>query len=234
MSKKGPVIILGALDGEISAFLQFFTLNEPLKWKEFVFYSGVYSDKEIIVAKCGVGKVLSAMVTQKIIDLYDPSAIIFTGIAGSLNHDLEIGDILVGEDSIQHDVDATRFNFKRGEIPHTPYRFLKSDPALMGSALSFKSEKHKIYKGRMLTGDQFISYKNFNEKPYLIDELAGDCVEMEGGSVALVATVNDIPHILIRTISDKAHIKTKLNLREFLKVASENSLEMVKHILNNI
>ena len=174
------------------------------------------------------------MVTQKIIDLYDPSAIIFTGIAGSLNHDLEIGDILVGEDSIQHDVDATRFNFKRGEIPHTPYRFLKSDPALMGSALSFKSEKHKIYKGRMLTGDQFISYKNFNEKPYLIDELAGDCVEMEGGSVALVATVNDIPHILIRTISDKAHIKTKLNLREFLKVASENSLEMVKHILNNI
>lgn len=231
---KGPVIILGALDGEISAFLEFFSLEKKLNWKEFTFYSGVYSDKNIIVAKCGVGKVLSALVTQKLIDLYDPSAIIFTGIAGSLNHDLEIGDILVGEDSIQHDVDATRFNFKRGEIPHTPYRFLKSDPDFMQAALSFKSEKHNVYKGRMLTGDQFISYKNFNEKPYLIDELAGDCVEMEGASVALVATVNDIPHLIIRTISDKAHIKTKVNIREFLNKASENSLEIVKHILKNI
>lgn len=234
MNKKGPVVILGALDGEISAFLKFFSLDREQKWNGFTFFSGSYSDRDIVVAKCGVGKVLAALVTQKLIDLFDPSSIILTGIAGSLNNDLEIGDILVGEDSIQHDVDATRFNFKRGEIPHTSYRFLKSDPTLMKLALSFKSKSNNVLKGRILSGDQFISYRNFKDKPYLIDELRGDCVEMEGASVALVATVNQIPHLLIRTISDKAYKKSNLNLREFLKAASENSLEMVKHILKNI
>jgi adenosylhomocysteine nucleosidase len=234
VKEKGPVIILGAMDGEISAFLENFQILGKQQWKDFTFYPGKLVEKDIVVAKCGVGKVLSAMVTQKMIDLFFPSAIIFTGIAGAIQDHLEIGDILIGEDSVQHDVNATLFNFKRGEIPYTPYRFLKSDPELLHAALDYESQKHHIHKGRILTGDQFINDSRSKEKSYLTQELSGDCVEMEGASVALVATVNQIPHIIIRTISDRADKSSKTNFRKLMKDASANSLAIVKHILKKI
>ena len=234
MNDKRPLIILGAMDEEISAFLQEAHIENELKWMDFTFYSCQLAERNIVIAKCGVGKVLAAMVTQKMIDLYTPSAIIFTGIAGALSSQLDIGDILVAQDSIQHDIDAIFLNFKRGEIPYTPYRFIKCDQNLISAALSYKSDKHKVLKGRVLTGDQFIADKHSPEKHYLTEELMGDCVEMEGSSVGLVATINQIPHIIIRTISDKADIEAKINFREFLKEASENSLKIVRHIIEKI
>lgn len=234
MRGKGPVLVLGALDGEISAFLENLQILGKQQWKDFTFYHGKLAEKEIVLAKSGVGKVLSAIVTQKMIDLFMPSAIIFTGTAGSLHSKIHLGDILIGEDSIQHDVDASMFNKKRGEIPYTPYRFFNSDAHLLQAALSYNDSKHKVYKGRVLTGDQFISYKNIEGKSYLTEELQGDCVEMEGASVALVAAVNEIPYLVIRTISDKAYKKMKINFREVVREASENSLGIVKHILNKI
>jgi len=231
---SGPIIILGAMDGEISAFLDDFQIIGKQKWNDFIFYPGKLEGKDIVVAKSGVGKVLSAIVTQKMIDLFAPSAIIFTGIAGALRDNLEIGDILIGEDSVQHDVNATLFNFKRGEIPYTSYRFIKSDPTLFHIALDFNNENIQIHKGRILTGDQFIKDSRSKEKSYMTQELMGDCVEMEGASVALVATVNQIPHLIIRTISDKAFNNGKTNFRKLMKTASENSLTIIKHILQNI
>ncbi|MDA3809764.1 MAG: 5'-methylthioadenosine/adenosylhomocysteine nucleosidase [Spirochaetaceae bacterium] len=227
MREKGPVVLLGAMDGEIESFLKSLTINEKIVWNGFTIYRGIYGQSDLIIAKTGVGKVLSAIITQKIIDDYSPSAIICTGIAGSLNKEIGIGDILVGSDSVQHDFDATHFNFKIGEIPYTSYRFVKSDETLLNIALKYKLEGQKIVSGRVLTGDQFISGQMTNE-------LDGDCVEMEGASIALVATINKIPHLIIRTISDKADGEKKVNLREFLKKSSENSLKMVQYILNNL
>jgi adenosylhomocysteine nucleosidase len=227
LREKGPVVLLGAMDGEIESFLKSLTINEKIVWNGFTIYRGIYGQSDLIIAKTGVGKVLSAIITQKIIDDYSPSAIICTGIAGSLNKEIGIGDILVGSDSVQHDFDATHFNFKIGEIPYTSYRFVKSDETLLNIALKYKLEGQKIVSGRVLTGDQFISGQMTNE-------LDGDCVEMEGASIALVATINKIPHLIIRTISDKADGEKKVNLREFLKKSSENSLKMVQYILNNL
>jgi adenosylhomocysteine nucleosidase len=227
LREKGPVVLLGAMDGEIESFLKSLTINEKIVWNGFTIYRGIYGQSDLIIAKTGVGKVLSAIITQKIIDDYSPSAIICTGIAGSLNKEIGIGDILVGSDSVQHDFDATHFNFKIGELPYTSYRFVKSDETLLNIALKYKLEGQKIVSGRVLTGDQFISGQMTNE-------LDGDCVEMEGASIALVATINKIPHLIIRTISDKADGEKKVNLREFLKKSSENSLKMVQYILNNL
>ena len=106
MTKKGPILILGAMDGEIEAFLDNFVVLEKHTWKDFVYHSARFNDKEVIIAKTGVGKILAAMITQKMIDIFNPSAIFCTGIAGSLNPELEIGEILLGTDSVQHDFDA--------------------------------------------------------------------------------------------------------------------------------
>lgn len=229
-----PIVLMGAMEGEVKAFhnaLESTTIDE---WNDFKFYKGTLNHKEVIVSRCGVGKVLSAMVTQKIIETYSPEAIIFTGIAGSLNDLLRPGDIIVARDSVQHDFDAMKFKFLRGEIPYSGYRFIGTDESLREKALAFESELGSVCSGRILTGDQFISDRTSPERAYLTDELKGDCIDMEGASVALVSTVNGIPHLLIRTISDMADGKNKVNLRELLPRVSENSLKMVLHIIETL
>ena len=234
MSSNGPVAIIGALEGEISAFLDYFDIVGKQKWMGYTFYPGKINGKDVVIVKSGVGKVLTSMITQKLIDLFSPSSVIFTGIAGSLNKNFELGDIVIGKDSVQHDVDASHFKFKRGEVPYTHYRFFESDAGLYAAAKTFKSEKYKVYSGRILTGDQFIVNSQSEKTSYLIDELNGDCVEMEGAAMAQVCIVNQIPHLIIRTISDHADGKIKINLRDFLEIASMNSLNIIKHMLNKL
>ncbi len=231
MSQNRPVIILGAMDGEIKAFIENSSITETVSWNGFTFYKGRLENRDVVIAKTGVGKVLSALISQKMIDIFSPSAVLFTGIAGSLNNTLDIGDILIGRDTVQHDIDATRFGFKRGEIPYSGYRFIDSDKTLFNLASTYKSGTCKTLPGRILTGDQFIAEVSSEKYSYLKDELKGDCVEMEGAAVALVAHINQIPHLIIRTISDKADGKTKTGIKKLMKTASENSIRIVSHIL---
>jgi len=225
------IILLGALDGEIAEFLDALGAKTDEPWNGFVFHRGLLEGKEVVVAKSGVGKTLSAMVTQHLIDKYHPTAIIFTGLAGGISTKLDIGDTLIATDCMQHDFDVTALGPKRGAIPFSPYRIFSCNPGLLELALSCVPLDGKAVCGRVLTGDQFITGKNLAAMSYLVDELEGDAVEMEGASVGLVATVNDIPFLLIRTISDKADAGAILDFKAFLPRASRNSLRYVRHIL---
>ena len=227
----GMIAILGAMDGEIQEFLGVLDRKSEVLWTEFVFYRGLLESKEVVVAKSGVGKTLSAMVTQRIIDEFAPRAILFTGLAGGISPRLEIGDTLIAEDCIQHDLDATALGFKRGEIPFTSHRIIPCDRTLVEAASFCIPAEGKMVRGRVLTGDQFITQKDLASHRYLVDELKGDAVEMEGASVGLVATVNKVPFLLIRTISDKADSHAKVDFHTFLPKASKNSLHFVRHIL---
>jgi len=135
---------------------------------------------------------------------------------------------------MQHDLDVTALGLKRGEVPFSPYRILPCDPALVELASSCEPLEGKIVRGRVLTGDQFITGRNLAALGYLAYELAGDAVEMEGASVGLVATVNGIPFSLVRTISDKADGKAAPDFQAFLPKASRNSLHFVKYILRGL
>jgi len=92
-------------------------------------------------------------------------------------------------------------------------------------------ESGKVIKGRVLTGDQFITNRTLKSLHYLYDDLAGDAVEMEGASVGLVATVNKVPFLLIRVISDKADAYAHIDFKSFLPKASRNSLNFTRHVL---
>jgi len=155
-------------------------------------------------------------------------------VGGSLNKKLDIGDVVIGEDSVYHDFDATQLGFKLGQIPYTNYRFFKADKKLLRLALKANIDGHKIIKGRILTGDQFFTLKEKTTKKYLTKELKGDCIEMEGAAVAQVCTLNKIPHLIIRSMSDKSNKSAVKDYNKFTKLVAHNSFAIVDHILRNI
>lgn len=231
------ILILGAMDSEITAFLECMEESQQHTLLPIlVIHEGLLEGQPVVVAKSGVGKAMSTLSCQCIIDFLvqknkKPDYILFTGLAGALNPNLQIGDTLVAADCTQHDLDTTALNIPRGTVPDTDYRFFKADHTLHTIAMNYKPKEGKIHSGRILTGDQFITNYSSSQYRYMTDELAGDAVEMEGAAVALCATANTIPFLLIRTISDNADNNAKVNFREFTPRASINNLEAVRHII---
>ena len=231
---KEPILILGAMDGEIAAFLSVLEHGVRQTWRSFEFHSGRIGGRDVVVARSGVGKTLAACVCQRLVDQYQPGAIIFTGIAGSVSESLNVGDTLIARDCIQHDIDATALGFARGEVPYTQYRILACDPRLVEAARSVSPLGGKTVVGRVLTGDQFIVSADEGSIRYLKSDLAGDVVEMEGASVGLVAEVNAVPFVIIRTVSDSVGEPNKIDFSAFLKRASDSSLHIVTGMLNRL
>lgn len=228
------IIILGAMDEEISAFLSVMHNRRTATWQGIDEHFGNIDEHPVMVTRSGVGKVMAAMRTQHLIDKHAPRAILFTGLAGSLKADIEIGDTVVARDLVQHDMDTAQLGFARGHIPYTDLRFLPSSPELLEIATSYQPPEGRVHLGRICTGDQFITHRELASHGYLHDELAGHAVEMEGASVALVSTLNKVPFLVARTISDKADGSAVLNFHEFLPRASLNSVSFVRHLLAHL
>lgn len=224
-------LILGAMDGEIAESRANLQHSSTTEWNGFEIHHGWIGDREVEVAKTGVGKSLSAMFCQHLIDTHTPDRILFSGVAGALNPSLEIGDTLIARDCVIHDMDATALGFKRGEIPYTPYRVFTCDPDLVAQAEAVEPMEGSVVTGRVLTGDQFVASAQTRHE--LRAALDGDAVEMEGASVGLVATVNQIPFLLIRTISDKADGQAHTDFSAFLRFASRNSWHYIRQIVMN-
>lgn len=228
--KKDTTLILGAMDIEIQEYLKHITQLKIIEWHGFSIYSGILNNRHVIIAKSGVGKVFAAMLSQHLIDAYAPNRVIFTGVAGALNPAYNIGDVVISTDCIHHDLDATALGIPRGAIPYTDYRFFEADPDLRKAAINARI-KHKIYEGRILTGDQFITGSKLNSFNYLTDELKGDAIEMEGAAVAQVCTINTIPFLVVRTISDLANQHASVDFNNLLPEIANNSYLIASHIL---
>lgn len=225
------IAVVGALDAELNTFLDNLEGLQTEAAEPFTFHRGKLFGHEILISKSGVGKVLAAMTTQQVISVYRPSHIIFTGIAGALNPSLNIGDLIVGKDYVQHDMDARDLGFARGEIPYTGLRVVPADQKLVELAAAYKGPSGNTLAGRILSGDQFITQSGKNSHEHLAGELRGDAIEMEGASVAVVCSLNKIPFVVLRTISDRANDSAAVDFTSFLPIASKQSLEVVKYIL---
>lgn len=204
--------IIGAMQSEINALCEKMTLKQEIKICDLIFYKGKIFEQEVVIAKCGVGKVNAALCTQILISNFKPERIINTGIAGATGKGLQIYDFVVSTDAVYHDFDATYFGeYKLGQVPGLPQSFT-ADFALVKLILKvFEktdfSKEHSIQAGTIASGDQFIS--DSEKKNFIIKNFAPKCVEMEGAAIAHTCYKNQIPFVIIRCMSDCADNNTE-------------------------
>ena len=224
--------IIGAMDAEVIQIKEALTDVEIITKAGMDFYKGKLNDKPVVIVRSGIGKVNAGICTQILADIFNVTAIINTGIAGSLKAEINIGDIVLSCDALQHDVDAVNFGYELGVIPQMKESIFKADEPLI--ELSKKCCKNvckdiNIHIGRVVTGDQFISSKE--KKEWLIENFKGYCTEMEGAAIAQAAYLNNIPFIIIRAISDKADDSATMDYPTFEAMAIKNSVNLIKEII---
>lgn len=232
MSKIG---IIGAMELEVEELKTAMTVSKIERKANMEFYEGTLNDASVVIVRSGVGKVNAALCTQLLADMFEVTHIINTGVAGSLNPKLDIGDILISRDALHHDVDATIFGYRPGEVPQLGLREFPADERLAQLAKEacerVNPDIHAVL-GRVVSGDQFISGNEIKER--LIREYQGDCAEMEGASIAHGAYLNGIPFVIIRAISDKADNSAEMDYPVFEAAAAKHSAALVKELVQHI
>lgn len=232
MSKIG---IIGAMELEVEQLKAEMTVSKIEKRAGMDFYVGSLNGASVVVVRCGIGKVNAALCVQILADIYEATHIINTGVAGSLNAALNIGDILISKDALHHDMDVTIFGYQPGEVPQMGFREFKADERLTFLAKAACEKVNpdiNVVLGRVVSGDQFISSKEVKER--LISQFQGDCAEMEGASIAHGAYLNGLPFVIIRAISDKADDSAEMDYPTFERAAARHSAALVKELVKNI
>ena len=232
MNKIG---IIGAMDEEVVALKRKMCVERTEVIAGMEFFVGTLHEKFTVVVRCGIGKVNAAVCTQVLIDKFDVECIINTGVAGGLHPDINIGDIVISSDTVQHDMDTTNFGYARGVIPRMSNSFFSADDNLVNIAKQAATQlkgDHKVYIGRIASGDQFIASMQVKENIY--STFTAYCAEMEGAAIAHACYLNNIPFVVIRAISDKADQSAEMNYDEFVLMAAKNASKMIDAIVASL
>jgi adenosylhomocysteine nucleosidase len=232
MNKIG---IIGAMEEEVRILKDLMPDAKVSCIAYMDFYEGTLEGKPVVVVRSGIGKVNAAICTQILADVFKVDAVINTGIAGSLRNEIDIADVVLSTDAQQHDMDATGFGYNFGIIPRMDTSVFAADAYLLDTAERVCKRDIagiKAHKGRVLSGDQFISDQG--KKEWLANTFGGFCTEMEGAAIAHAAYLNGIPFLIVRAISDKADQRAGMTYSEFEDIAIKNSVKLVRGILREI
>lgn len=227
--------IIGAMEQEVAKIkekMQDVTITSRARMD---FYEGTLEGKKVVVVRSGIGKVNAGMCTQILADIFGVEAVINTGIAGSLNNDVNIGDIVLSTDVLHHDMDAIGFGYKKGQIPQMDEFSFPADEKLRKLAAKVCKEVNSeisVFEGRICSGDQFISDKSV--KDAIISEFGGFAVEMEGAAIGQAAYLNHIPFLVVRAISDKADGSAHMDYAEFEMAAIEHSVKLTVRMIQEL
>lgn len=227
--------IIGAMQEEVEQIVAVMDVEREETKASMTFRAGKLSGKDVVIVVSGIGKVNAAICTQILVDDFKVDYVINTGIAGSLNAAIDIGDIVISSDVLHHDMDATNFGYPLGQVPRM-------------DTLSFPADKHLIevaknacakavpeigtHVGRIVSGDQFISDKATKER--ITKNFNGFCTEMEGASIAHTAYLNKVPFVILRAISDKADDSASVDYPTFEKQAIANGVKLIKEFVAEI
>ena len=226
--------IIVAMEEEQEEILKIMTNIEEKDINGLNFKIGQIEKSNVIVVKCGVGKVNAARVTQILIDNFNIRLMINVGAAGALNPFLDIGDIVIGEKLIQHDFDITAFDHDKGYITGVgDYIYSNTQVTEKFKKISDKlsANNFKVITGTIATGDIFCTDIGMKNKIY--SKFNADCVEMEGAAIAQVCYLDEIPFIVIRSISDSPNGKNAIDFDKFVELASKRCAIILKEFLKN-
>ncbi|MBB6271049.1 adenosylhomocysteine nucleosidase [Pedobacter cryoconitis] len=249
MSEK-IVGIMGAMHEEINSIIKLMTAVEEFTYGRRTYYTGFINGIKSVVVFSRWGKVAAATTVTSLIIKFNITDLIFIGVAGAINPSLKIGDIIIGDQLVQHDMDA-RPLMDRYEIPLLGITYFTPDQGLVAIAENaihtiidnqaqpfigqherdrFSLATPKLHKGNIASGDKFFAAQN--DKDALFSNLPATlCVEMEGASVAQVCYEYEIPFVILRIISDESNEHSPIDFPDFIiNVSSKYSQEIIKNM----
>ena len=227
--------IIGAMEVEVAILKEKMEDVRIIKKASMDFYEGILAGKKVVVVRSGIGKVNAGICAQILADVFSVDAIINTGIAGSLNKNINLGEIVLSTDVVQHDMDATGFGYRKGQIPQMPVFFFNADDNLRRLAAEVCKEVNpdiQVFEGRIASGDQFVCDQDVKNR--IVSEFSAYATEMEGAAIGQAAYLNEIPFLVVRAISDKADGSAQMDYSEFEKAAVDHSVRLTLNMLARI
>lgn len=223
--------IIAAMSEELELLLKDMELKSKKTIANITFNEGTLFGKDVVAVVCGIGKVNAAICTQILASEYKVNKIINIGVAGGVNKDIYPGDVVISDTLVEHDFDCSVFGDAVGQIPRMDTFDFKADPSLISIAKDAceKSDDINYFVGRIVSGDQFIA--SHEKVQYLEKEFSALACEMEGASIAHVCYSNNIPFVIIRSISDNANNGAHMDFGKFTPIAVKKSTTILKEML---
>lgn len=226
--------IIGAMEPEVEILKDSMLIEKEETVAHTTAYIGTLNGRNIVLVQSGIGKVNASIITALILERYDIDYIINTGVAGSMDENLKVTDMVVSTEVAHHDVDATNFGYSYGQVPGMPAVYT-SDDMLVRQTLAALSLNDEINgsSGLVVSGDSFID--SDAEKKHIYGNFPNAmCVDMESSSIAQTCWQFKTPFVIIRSMSDSANDAADMNYEEFLAKACVHSSEVVKSVLREL
>lgn len=223
MKKLG---IIGAMDIEVAMLKEKMENMTASRKAGMEFCEGILEGLPAVVVQCGVGKVNAAMCAQILCDCFAVTHLVNTGIAGSLDARLDIGDLVVSSDAMYHDFDCVHFGYEMGKVPGMDVVAFPADETLAGLAFAAAEQLNPGHTrvGRVASGDLFVAEKEAKNR--IIEKTGAVCTEMEGAAIAQTAYRNGLPFVILRAISDKADDSAEMDYPTFERIAAQRCAKL--------
>ncbi len=224
--------IMGAMEEEIEPLLAHFENVNIVEFANNKYYEVNHNGLDIVIAYSKIGKVFASLTANTMIQKFGCDTLLFSGVAGAINPELKIGDLIIADKLCQHDLDITAFGHANGFVPGGSV-FVETSKELREVAIEVAKENDiKVIEGIIATGDQFVH--SVERKEFIENTFKADALEMEGASVAVICDALDIPFFILRAISDSADGGADIDFDEFLKSSAQNSANYLIQIINKL
>ena len=227
--------IIGAMEEEVAHLKEAMQVEKTVERAAMTFVKGKLDGKDVVVVRSGIGKVNAGICAQTLADLFEVDTLINTGVAGSLDAAIDIGDIVISTDAVQHDMDVSALGDPVGQVPRMDTFAFPADERLVQLAVQANEEANPdihTFTGRVVSGDQFVSDGAVKER--LVTQFQAKCTEMEGAAIAQAAYLNKISCVIIRAISDKADNSSTMDYAAFEKQAITHTVRLVRNLMGKI
>jgi len=224
--------IMGAMEEEIEPLLAHFDSVNVVEFANNKYYEVNYNGLEIVIAYSKIGKVFASLTASTMIEKFACDTLLFSGVAGAINPELKIGDLIIADKLCQHDLDITAFGHPNGFVPGGSV-YVETSAELRQVAKAVANENSiKVIEGTIATGDQFVHSEQ--RKEFIETTFKADALEMEGASVAVVCDALNVPFFVLRAISDSADGGADIDFDEFLKSSAINSANYLIKIVEKL
>jgi len=228
----GKIAIMGAMPEEIEPIISKLENLKETSYAQNRYYEGTYNGQELVVAYSKIGKVFATLTAVSLIEKFKCDTLLFSGVAGAISPELNIGDLIIADGLCQHDLDITAFGHPYGYVPEGEV-CIPTDVNLRNIAKEVAKLKNlKLVEGIIATGDQFVA--NPERKDWIGETFKAHALEMEGASVAVVCSSLDIPFFILRAISDSADMDASFNFDDFMKSSAKISADFILSMIEKI